>query len=273
MLPDTFQFSQAKLQDYVDCARRFQLRYVLMQPWPALISEPAGEAEAQMLRAADFHHMAHQNAVGLEAGQLAATIRDPILAQWWQTYLDRPPPDLPTALRRAEVTVASPLGGYRLVAKFDLLAVEPGRRLVVVDWKTMLRRPGRASLARRLQTRVYCFLAVEAGAAFNGGQPPEPEQVEMVYWLAGADGATETFLYDAGQHAADRATLSELIDEIAACQESTWTLTSDVRLCRFCNYRSLCERGVKAGFLPQLEDDLESPQLEIDLEQIAEIEF
>ena len=48
---------------------------------------------------------------------------------------------------------------------------------------------------------------------------------------------------------------------------------ADERLCRFCNYRSLCERGVEAGFLADLKDDLEMDDLEIDLEQIAEIEF
>jgi hypothetical protein len=46
-----------------------------------------------------------------------------------------------------------------------------------------------------------------------------------------------------------------------------------VRQCRFCNYRSLCDRGVKAGFLVDLERDLEPEEIEIDLEQIAEIEF
>ena len=44
-LPPTFQFSQNSLQDYVDCPRRFQLRYLLRQPWPAVESEPLSEYE------------------------------------------------------------------------------------------------------------------------------------------------------------------------------------------------------------------------------------
>jgi CRISPR/Cas system-associated exonuclease Cas4 (RecB family) len=272
-LPDTFQFSQSKLQDYADCPRRFQLRHVLMQPWPALIAQPAAEAEQHMQRGADFHRLAHQHTLGLEPDRLGATIHDPVLLSWWQTYLAHTPPDLPEVLRRAEAVVATPLAGYRLVAKFDLLAAEPGQRLVVVDWKTMVKRPRRAVLARRLQTRVYRFLAVEAGTAFNNGQQPQPEQVEMIYWFAQSGGATEHFPYDAHQHAADRDYLAGLVAEIAACQKSTWPLTPDERACRFCNYRSLCERGVKPGFLGDLEDDVELPELEIDLEQIAEIEF
>ncbi len=273
LLPESFQFSQGSLQDYVACPRRFQLRYVLMQPWPALITEPAAEAEQHMQRGADFHRLAHQHTLGLEPQQLAVMIQDETLAGWWQTYLTRPPADLPAAIRRAEVVLAAPLAGYRLLAKVDLLAAEPGERLVVVDWKTMLKHPRRATLANRLQTRVYRYLAVEAGAAFHGGQRPHPEQVEMVYWLAAFGGATERFPYDAGQHATDGDYLATVIAEIAACREEIWPLTPDTRQCRFCNYRSLCERGVKPGFLADLDEDLELPELEIDLEQVAEIEF
>jgi hypothetical protein len=39
-LPYSFHFTQSSLQDYLDCPRRFQLRYVLDQPWPAVESEP-----------------------------------------------------------------------------------------------------------------------------------------------------------------------------------------------------------------------------------------
>ncbi|MBN1135129.1 MAG: PD-(D/E)XK nuclease family protein [Anaerolineae bacterium] len=272
-LPDTFRFSQGNLQDYVDCQRRFQLRYVLMQPWPALITEPALEAERHMQRGADLHHLAHQHALELDAGRLEATIHDEVLARWWRTYLAHPPPDLPETVRRAEMVLAAPLAGYRLVAKYDLLAVEPGARLVVVDWKAVLNRPSRATLASRLQTRVYRYLAVKAGAAFNGGHVPHPEQVEMIYWFAEFGGAIERFPYSADQYAADEGYLAGLVIEIAAHSEPIWPLTPDERRCRFCNYRSLCERGAVAAFLDDLEDDLEPSEVTIDLEQIAEVAF
>jgi CRISPR/Cas system-associated exonuclease Cas4 (RecB family) len=272
-LPSTFQFSQGRLQDYVDCPRRFQLRYVLMQPWPALIVEPPGKAELHMQRGADFHRLAHQHALGLEADLLAATIHDGELARWWQTYLDRPPPGLPGSLQRSEVTVTTPMAGFPLAAKFDLLSVEPGERIVIVDWKTMHRQPQRTALARRLQTSVYRYLAVKAGAGFNNGLRPQPEQVEMIYWFAHHGGATERFPYDREQYAADQIYLAELIAQIEVQQEAVWPLTANERNCHFCDYRSLCDRGVTAGFLEDLEEDLELPELEIDLELIAEIEF
>lgn len=272
-LPTTFQFSQAKLQDYVDCKRRFQLRRVLMQPWPALIVEPAEETEQHAQRGQDFHRLVHQHTLGLDPGSLEGTIHDPVLSGWWRTFQALPPPGLPEAQRRAEVVLATVVGGFRLVAKLDLLAGDPGQRLVIVDWKTVYRQPSRSTLALRLQTRVYRYLAVEAGSAWNNGQRPVPEQVEMVYWFAQSQGDTLRFTYDAAQHAADGAYLTRLIEEIAAWQESTWPLTPDERHCRFCNYRSLCDRGVKPGFLEDLDEDLALEDLEVDLEQIAEIEF
>ena len=69
-LPERFQFSQNSLQDYVDCPRRFQLRYVLMQPWPGLITESPFDFEQHWRRGRDFHHLAHQHALGIDSKTL-----------------------------------------------------------------------------------------------------------------------------------------------------------------------------------------------------------
>jgi hypothetical protein len=59
-LPEGFQFSQASLQDYVDCPRRFQLRYLVNLDWPAVEAEPVLKHERHMERAGLFHQMVHQ---------------------------------------------------------------------------------------------------------------------------------------------------------------------------------------------------------------------
>jgi predicted RecB family nuclease len=159
------------------------------------------------------------------------------------------------------------------VAKFDLIAVQPGQGIVIVDWKTAGKPPSKPALARRLQTVVYRYLVVEAGANLNAGRPPEPEQVEMIYWFAQRNGQTVRFTYDRAQHDSAQAYLLRLTSEIAAHTEPVWPLTADDNRCRFCNYRSLCERGARAGFFDDLEDDFESLEEAIDLEQIAEVEF
>ena len=272
-LPSDFQFTQGKLQDYVDCPRRFQLRHLLMQPWPALITDEPDQFDLHIQRGAELHRLAHQHAQGIGPARLAETIHDELLAHWWQTFLRRPPRDLPEAIRRAEIVLAAPMGGYRLLAKYDLIAVQPGQRMVIVDWKTVGKQPSKSTLARRLQTVVYRYLATEAGAALNEGRPPEPEQVEMVYWFAQSNGETVRFTYDQAQHNGARTYLLDLISQIETHAEPVWPLTPDERRCRFCEYRSLCERGARAGFIDDLEDDIEPFEDTIDLEQIAEVEF
>jgi hypothetical protein len=271
-LPATFQLSSSSLQDYADCPRRFQLRFVLMQPWPALITGSPEAAERHVQRGADFHHLARQHSLGLTSEELAPFLTDPILGRWWQAFLLHPPADLPSAVRRTEFGLSTPLLGRRLVARLDLLAVDPGERAVVVDWKTPPRRPTRTLLAQRLQTRVYRYLVVKAGSVFNGGQDVRPDQVEMVYWFAGS-ADTERFAYDAQQFEADHAYLALLASEIGGRGPEIWPLTRNERLCQFCNYRSLCERGVRAGLLEEFDDDLEAPVLEVEFEQVAEVAF
>ena len=59
-LPVDFQFSQGSLGDFVDCRRRFQLRYMWRLSWPAVQSEPYSEHERVMRRGVLFHQLVQQ---------------------------------------------------------------------------------------------------------------------------------------------------------------------------------------------------------------------
>ncbi len=282
-LAPTFQFSQNSLQDYIDCPRRFQLRYLLRQPWPAVVSEPLAEFERLMEQGRLFHQLAQRHTVGLSVERLTQTIADDDLRRWWRNYLESPPPDLPAAVRRAEVTLSTPLAGYRLIARYDLIALEPARRpgsgepgrAVIVDWKTGRSRPDTAQLAQALQTRVYRLVLVEAGASLNGGTPLEPEQVSMIYWFAEYPARPAVLPYSAEQYADDATRLTGLIEEIAArarTDEAVWPLTPNERHCRFCTYRSLCERHVPPIPVSDFDAD-RAIDLDLDFEEIEEIEY
>ena len=279
-LPDDFQFSQASLQDFVDCPRRFHLRYVLRVAWPAAEAEPIEEHERRLQLGLAFHRMVQQQLVGIPEVHLAKPAADPDLARWWHNYcVYRPADVLPADVtaRYPEVTLAATLAGHRLIAKYDLVVVQPGARALIFDWKTSPVRTKPATLRARLQTRVYRYLLVRAGAHFNGGQPLEPDRVEMVYWFAEHPESPVRLPYDAGQYRADAAYLGDLIAQIEGLDDAAFDPTADEKRCKFCRYRSYCERGVTAGALGEgsveLEPDDESPQLDFDFEQIAEIAF
>src|SRR5512147_1473821 len=86
-LPEGFLFSQSSLQDYADCPRRFQLRYIERLAWPAVESEPALENERRQQDGQLFHRMVQQQRVGLPVERLAPLANTPDLQRWWENYL------------------------------------------------------------------------------------------------------------------------------------------------------------------------------------------
>jgi len=156
------------------------------------------------------------------------------------------------------------------VAKYDLVVVAPDGRALIFDWKTSRRRSPQSRLAGRLQTRVYPYLLVQAGA--DG-------QIEMVYWFADFPDRPERFSYNAAQYAEDGGYLAGLLEQIATLSlgNGIFPLTEVEERCLFCVYRSLCDRGAAAGSLDEIEFD--EPELDfaieidLDFEQIAEIEY
>jgi CRISPR/Cas system-associated exonuclease Cas4 (RecB family) len=266
--PD-FQFSQSSLQDYVDCQRRFQLRYLTRQAWPAVEAEPIFDKENFLRQGAIFHRMAQQYILGLPAERVLQANDDPELNIWWGNFIESGLDGLPDA-RYPEKLLSILLAGEPLIAKYDLIAIKPGQRAVIVDWKTSRKKPPRQWLAERLQTRIYRYLMVRSGASLNGGEPFAPEQVEMRYWFTNFPGEAESFPYDATQFAEDEAFLADLISVIVAQDDAVFPLTPDERRCRFCQYRSLCARGRVPGTMDEAEAYFES---DVDDGPILELEF
>ncbi len=263
-------FSQSSLHDYTECARRYELRYVQRLAWPAPEAEPLLEHERRMQRGADFHRLVHQYLLGIPAERLTPLAEALGVGAWWANFLRTGLTGMACAARYPEITLSMPMAGARLIARYDLLAVQPGGRVTILDWKTTPRAPSRDKLAAHLQTRVYRYVLAWAGAHLYGGQMIPPEQIDMAYWFA--EHPPERFSYDVAQMQADEQVLTALIAEIQA--RADFPLTEDVTRCKFCVYRSLCRRGVKAGDLHDLDEDTSAglPD-DFDFDQIAEIEF
>ncbi len=261
-----FYHTASSLQDYLDCPRRFQLRYILGLSWPAAMTGPLLERERLAKLGRRFHQMIQRYMAGLPPEAIASSAADPDLGAWWMNYLKLPPPDLPAAVRRAEVTFVTRLAplpsqgraqANLLAARYDLLALEPGRRAVIVDWKTGRDKPSRGQLASRMQTRVYRCALVESGAALNGGRALEPEQITLVYWFALRPAEPVVLPYNAMQYGADVAYLSRVIADIVANAGPVWPSSSDAKRCPACNYVSFCGHATSGSA-----DDLEIDPIE-----------
>jgi CRISPR/Cas system-associated exonuclease Cas4 (RecB family) len=263
MIPAVFQFTQSNLQDFVDCHRRFQLRYIQQLAWPAIETEPVQEHESELQRGKQFHHMIHQHLLGVPEERLTAMVQDEDLLHWWQSYLVHTK-DLTgcgvSLTKNAsgsstrcypEATLSASLSDYRLLAKYDLLIIHPDGQARILDWKTSKQPTSskrRRLLEMRLQTRLYPYLLSRAGTQFYQGQSIPPDQIEMTYWFVNFPEHGEHFPYNATHLSEDEHYLAGLIEQIKHLS-GEFPKTSDERRCCFCVYRSLCERGIQAGLL------------------------
>jgi hypothetical protein len=278
-LPSPFTFSQSSLQDYFDCPRRFELRYIDKLNWPAEEAEPALENERRQQEGQFFHRLAQQFLLGLPADRLSRLASSPeastglstSLARWWDNFQQSFPTPKDLGDLHAETTLSAPIGNHRLLAKYDLIAIHDGNA-TIYDWKTYHKRPKSEWMAIRLQTRVYRYLLAAAGGHLNGDQPIRPERIEMVYWFADFPSEPAVFHYDEVQFQRDKSGLEKVVSEIEGLEK--FELTNDEGKCRFCPYRSYCKRGTAAGDWHDAEAEAEAHEtFDINFEQIAEIAF
>jgi CRISPR/Cas system-associated exonuclease Cas4 (RecB family) len=265
--------SQSSLQDYSDCPRRFELRYIQQLSYPAIETEPALENEKHQQEGEYFHRLAQQHLIGIPVEQISKLANTSNLQRWWDNFLPFSQTGLASLARRSsEVTLSAPLGEFRLLAKYDLIGLSHDGNATIYDWKTYRKRPKNEWLAVRWQTRVYRALLVQAGAHLNGGKPFEPERIEMIYWFADFPSEPARFAYNAAQFKRDWDALTALSQEIKIA--SQFPLTDDRKKCSYCPYRSFCNRGTRAGDALDAELETEAEELfDINFEQIGEIAF
>jgi len=286
--PPKFTFSQSSLQDYADCPRRFQLRYLDQLIYPAAETEPALENEKHILEGQQFHRLAQQYLLGIPADKLERLANTPNLGRWWANFINAE--DLMVLKDLSglypEVTLSAPLGDFRLVAKYDLIVLTEDEKFVIYDWKTYRKRPRNEWLSVRWQTRVYQSLLVAAGSQFNvpagdnAGRSILPERCEMVYWFANYPDEPARFPYDEVKYKRDWDAMTRLTEEIQSASDGSASLTKGFPLtderqkCAYCPYRSYCDRGIRAGDLDAIEAEMEAESLfDLNFEQIGEIEF
>jgi CRISPR/Cas system-associated exonuclease Cas4 (RecB family) len=262
--------SQSSLQDYYDCPRRFELRYLQRLAYPAIETEPALENEKHQKEGEYFHRLIQQHLVGIPAEQVGKLANTDNLQKWWNNFLGfRNLQDFGSLY--PEITLSAPLGKFRLVAKYDLIVIDKDRA-TIFDWKTYRKRPKNEMLHTRWQTRVYRALLAQAGAHFNHGKPFAPEQIEMIYWFANFPAEPAQFIYKTDQYKRDWDALTKIANEITGA--SDFPKTDQVSKCSYCPYRSYCNRGIRAGDAADTELETEAEELfDINFEQIGEIAF
>ena len=267
-LPKTFTFSQSSLQDYHDCEKRFQLKYIDKLAWPSIEVEPVLENEQRQIEGQRFHRLVQQHLSGIPIEILNKQAGTFPLSLWWKNYLEADL-HLENNTLFPEATLVSSIDNHKISAKYDLIAID-GSRIRIFDWKTYHTKPNESTMRLKYQSRVYCWLLTDAAPALINGQSFDPEDLEMIYWFTNFPNQPIKISYSASQYENDNRHLANLIKRISEQRE--FKVTEDESKCRFCVYRSYCDRGITAGkWDDDIEISLDMPDLLLD--DIEEIEF
>jgi CRISPR/Cas system-associated exonuclease Cas4 (RecB family) len=244
LIPESFLFTQQNLQDFVDCKRRFYLKEIQHLEWPAIESAPVLEQERLLLLGERFHLLCLQYFSGIPVEVLEEQIEDPELIPWWQNFLHLEL-DQPDTTLSAEKMIVIPLDHSKLAAKFDLIVNHEEQEYRIYDWKTSQHQPKRVTLHQRMQTKVYLLVLYNYISSKNPGF--QPESIEMSYWYPNFPDSPVTFSYSQTQLENDRQEIISMINEIRNLDEKDFVKTDQLSTCKYCRFRSLCDRGVQAG--------------------------
>jgi hypothetical protein len=97
----------------------------------------------------------------------------------------------------------------------------------------------------------------------------------LIYWFAADPARPEVFEYSAALHEENRDYLTRLIAEVLDREDEVWPLTENLKHCEYCVYRSLCDRGVRAGMLEDASSEAMTSEADFDfpLDEVEEIIF
>lgn len=230
--------SAMSLKVHQICPLRFKFRYV-DGLFLALASGGTEEDRRAMERGEHFHLMARRYFAGLDPATVADPVEQGELEHWLgllQGFLPRTfdrsfYPELELRLNRPDL---------RLMAKFDLVVVDPDGRATIFDWKTERKMPRRKYLLNSPQTVVYRYMLCTAGGAYSPFGRIKPEQVSMVYWNPMYPHKWERLDYSESQFRLDEEYLQRQIALIMATPPDRFLATPDRSVCTRCEYQMLC---------------------------------
>lgn len=275
-LNQSLQLNQSNLQDFLVCPRRFQLKVIQGLSLPAAFSEPIEKFEKSTQLGNRFHLICQQFFSGVDPILLENSISDPELQLMWDSFLPYGESLLQYHLY-PEPLLSIPFQNHKLIAKYDLIVEIHSEQYLIIDWKTSTKKSPRAQLDKRLQTHLYPFIFSQAGNDLFPEISILPAFIEMHYWYPLTSEHEEIFPYSDEKHASVKLDLDQIINNINTLilNGSEFHLTEDQTSCKFCVFRSLCNRGTIAGsfensLLPEQED---IKNMQFDMDQVSEVEF
>ena len=270
---DQLVYSASMLQDYMDCQRRFELKYIRKQSWPSIPVEPVLEMEALVARGRQFHSLAHQFLAGLPLPAINDAINDPMLKKGFSRFVDFSY-ERSWILKLSEIKINANLERHHLIAVYDLIAQTDDGQVTIFDWKTAMHPPRKDFLKLKMQSSIYPFILFEnLQGLFPSADQHQHCALSMTYWYPAYPDFIFSFNYDQETHQENRDSLISFLDAVdSRLQSMQFNKTDNLKQCKYCQYRSLCDRGIEAGTIDGLDGDSIADEIMIDFNALPEID-
>lgn len=267
-------YSAKSIQDFLDCPRRFELKYLLQQSWPAPITQPVLQFEHHVKLGNEFHHLVHQYLSGIQLDLIKNNSSSDEVILWiqeFQTFFSQ----FKISQHFSELPLVMPFEGVYFNAVIDFVGLEMNGGILIADWKTSAFPQNKNRLIHSIQSILYPFIVFECRKGLFPDWHGNPDDIEMLYWFADHPGNVITIKYSQAQHNDNRIYLHDMIEKIQAKSPRNFKKTDELKKCAYCQYRSLCERKIEIGDIKGMDDEIDIDILssEMDFEESIEISF
>jgi hypothetical protein len=245
--------SAMALRTYLSCPLRFRYRYIDNLYWSQAWGSGPEERRA-LEQGQNFHLMARRYYSGVDP----ALVADPVDQQQLDAWMGSLQGFLPRTFDRAfypELELRLNRPDMKLMAKFDLVAVDPNGRATIFDWKTERKMPRKSYLLKSPQTLVYRYMLCAAGGQYSPKGRFKPEEVDMIYWNPSFPSKWERLPYSEAQYQQDEEHLRSLLAQILRTPREGFLGTSEENICRHCEYQMICH-GRRAESVDLEEEEL-----------------
>ena len=153
----------------------------------------------------------------------------------------------------SELRLFAPLERHKIIAIYDLIMQTSAEKIIIFDWKTAMNRPKSRYIFDKPQSLVYPYVLRKNYEALFPGIQQKPH-ITMIYWYPEFPNDTLRLDYSDERHVETVPLLKDQLNAINKnIEDNHFPLTNNKAKCKYCPYRSLCDRGVFAGELKDLD--------------------
>lgn len=254
-MTESLTLSRYRLETFLACQRRFDLRFLRRMPWPVAPLDERAETARQ--RGEAFHQLMERHFLNFPAAP--ETTVDSQVRRWRSLFLNSRL-EIPEGKAYPEHSLTIPVGRHFLNGRFDLLILH-NNAAHIFDWKTG--QPRReADLRQDWQTRLYLAMLAESGQAF--GQKLDPDQINITYWYVNDLDAPRLIQYNQAWHSQNWAAIQAIVAQIdTAVSQNAWPLTEDWTQCRRCAYQTYCDRQEAGAAMADESEETEDAKTDL----------